>query len=327
MKRIRLLLAISFLLLSFSANAQTFYKDSTVWYVFRYQPSISPGSSYFPSFYKEEIKLDSISALNEYYSVVRRPFTTTSHIEDSLTYQLRVSDSVIYFNGDIYVDFDSIQAFKNLKIFDFKLEKDDTIEIAIPGWWKCNYLIDSITFDPTGMPLSSKRYFFPQGRINSGPCNSSMSFSNQRISMSSIGFDTGLLPFRISGIGPAEELNLISACHKSELLYGDSVTYFYHGFTAFCDEDSVAALAERIVRDDIEETVVKKITVFPNPVSEKIHVKNLSQAQYEIFNVLGKRVRAGNYENEINVAELKPGIFVLKITRDGTDYFGRFIKQ
>ena len=57
------------------------------------------------------------------------------------------------------------------------------------------------------------------------------------------------------------------------------------------------------------------LEVYPNPVSDILYVKNLSYeaVDYAIFNVLGQQVTAGSTDGSISVAELEPGIYVLRV--------------
>ena len=60
------------------------------------------------------------------------------------------------------------------------------------------------------------------------------------------------------------------------------------------------------------------LEVYPNPVSDLLHIKNLPDevVDYAIFNVLGQRVAAGSTCGAVSVAGLEQGIYVLQI-KDG----------
>ena len=62
----------------------------------------------------------------------------------------------------------------------------------------------------------------------------------------------------------------------------------------------------------------QRLEVYPNPVSDVLHVKNLlcEEKDYSIFNVMGQKVAAGSTEGSISVAELGKGVYVLQITGD-----------
>ena len=60
------------------------------------------------------------------------------------------------------------------------------------------------------------------------------------------------------------------------------------------------------------------LEVYPNPVSDLLHIKNLPDevVDYAIFNVLGQRGAAGSTSGAVSVAGLGQGIYVLQI-KDG----------
>jgi hypothetical protein len=61
------------------------------------------------------------------------------------------------------------------------------------------------------------------------------------------------------------------------------------------------------------------LEVFPNPVSDILHVKNLpcADVDYSIFNTLGQVVVSGSSSGTIPVAALEPGLYFLQI-KDGS---------
>ena len=69
------------------------------------------------------------------------------------------------------------------------------------------------------------------------------------------------------------------------------------------------------------------LEVYPNPVSDLLHIKNLPDGvvDYSIFNVLGQKVAAGSTCGAVPVAELEPGIYVLQIKGGGQLETAKFI--
>ena len=57
------------------------------------------------------------------------------------------------------------------------------------------------------------------------------------------------------------------------------------------------------------------LEVYPNPVSDVLHIKNLpcEAVEYAIFDVLGRMVTAGSSNGTISVAELEKGLYVLQV--------------
>lgn len=71
------------------------------------------------------------------------------------------------------------------------------------------------------------------------------------------------------------------------------------------------------------------VALYPNPVNTSLFVKDFSsEFRYKIVNISGAIVRTGFALNsEINVVELKPGIYFLIMDDDGKSLISKFIKQ
>ncbi|MBC2846053.1 BspA family leucine-rich repeat surface protein [Winogradskyella flava] len=77
----------------------------------------------------------------------------------------------------------------------------------------------------------------------------------------------------------------------------------------------------------IGDDVLPNISLYPNPTTDYIRVKNLNtQDNYAIYNILGKRVDAGQLltDSKISIAQLEKGIYFLKLENYKTL---RFIKH
>ncbi|WP_282043130.1 BspA family leucine-rich repeat surface protein [Winogradskyella flava] len=78
---------------------------------------------------------------------------------------------------------------------------------------------------------------------------------------------------------------------------------------------------------NIDDDSLQNVTLYPNPTTDYIRVKNLNtRDMYTIYNVLGKRVDAGQLltDSKISVAQLEKGIYFLKLENYKTL---RFIKH
>jgi hypothetical protein len=66
---------------------------------------------------------------------------------------------------------------------------------------------------------------------------------------------------------------------------------------------------------EIPDIINSIYSIFPNPVTDKFHLdhSNLSDLKIEIYNVLGEVVHATLYQNEVDVSNLKSGIYFLRI--------------
>lgn len=78
------------------------------------------------------------------------------------------------------------------------------------------------------------------------------------------------------------------------------------------------------------ETILKsKISIYPNPATDFIYLKNSNQSlDYSIFELSGKIVLQGSLNNnEINIKNLSKGNYILQVkTKDGIENF-KFIKK
>jgi adenylate kinase family enzyme len=71
-----------------------------------------------------------------------------------------------------------------------------------------------------------------------------------------------------------------------------------------------------------ETTVIEGLNLYPNPVSNgKVYItsKNDSDKEIIIFDVLGKKVLQTTMSSkELNVSNLSPGVYIIKIDEDQT---------
>ena len=68
-----------------------------------------------------------------------------------------------------------------------------------------------------------------------------------------------------------------------------------------------------------EDTTKQPLEVYPNPVSDVLHLKNLpcEKVEYSIFNLMGQEVAAGSSSGTISVAGLEKGIYFLQVKGEG----------
>ena len=72
------------------------------------------------------------------------------------------------------------------------------------------------------------------------------------------------------------------------------------------------------------------VLISPNPVAEKITLKGmpLKDATIDIFNVSGHMARFVQLsENTLDVSQLNPGLYFVRIYQDGELIIKRFVKQ
>lgn len=106
----------------------------------------------------------------------------------------------------------------------------------------------------------------------------------------------------------------------------DSIRYgFYNNITP-CGDPVITSLKQVPCVEDVE------ITLYPNPVSEILHVKSSDWViKYEVYNILGTLILSGeskmSKELNLDVSSLAKGLYVLKIQTDNRDTVRKFIKQ
>ena len=74
----------------------------------------------------------------------------------------------------------------------------------------------------------------------------------------------------------------------------------------------------------IKESLTKGITIYPNPVAEKLSLKfegNVDSIQ--ILDINGQVLKKLEYQNSIDVSMLRPGFYFLKLG----DHVSKFIKE
>ena len=65
--------------------------------------------------------------------------------------------------------------------------------------------------------------------------------------------------------------------------------------------------------DAIEENKDSEIFIFPNPAKEKVTIEGVEATEVEVYNALGQMVKTIQGTNEISVADLPQGVYLLRI--------------
>ena len=101
---------------------------------------------------------------------------------------------------------------------------------------------------------------------------------------------------------------------------------FYYGMT------KVEGIILNIIPKDgplavHESTAQQPLKVYPNPVSDVLHLKDLpcEIVEYSIFNLMGQEVAAGLSSGTISVAGLEKGIYFLQVKGEGTCETAKFV--
>ena len=80
--------------------------------------------------------------------------------------------------------------------------------------------------------------------------------------------------------------------------------------------------------DAVEEEVAPAVTVYPNPASETVRIEGLESAEVQVYNAYGQLVKTVHDTNEIPVADLPQGVYMLRITdAEGIVYTNKITKR
>ncbi len=95
--------------------------------------------------------------------------------------------------------------------------------------------------------------------------------------------------------------------------------YFYITFLlAFFFTVSVSAQDSRQLPKPQESTSIEGLSLYPNPVTNgRVYISSKNDLEKEIivFDILGKKVlQAHLVSKELNVSELPPGVYIIKIS-------------
>ena len=65
--------------------------------------------------------------------------------------------------------------------------------------------------------------------------------------------------------------------------------------------------------DGVEETKESGISIYPNPTKDRVIVEGIEAAEVEVYNALGQLVKTVRRTNEIDVADLVEGVYLVRI--------------
>ena len=77
-----------------------------------------------------------------------------------------------------------------------------------------------------------------------------------------------------------------------------------------------------------ENFEIEKNIIYPNPARELIYISNISNVEYEIFDMLGESIlKSISNGNQINVNSITKGIYILSLKNDNKIINQKFIKE
>ncbi len=123
------------------------------------------------------------------------------------------------------------------------------------------------------------------------------------------------------------------------LLYGNTVSYtfpaqgIYHIKHTVCNSNMACdTLSKSVSVGNVVSAPTfnqKEITVYPNPVRNKIHIDGITEFQATLFDIMGREkvsVRKPA-QNTIDVSDIQAGIYILEIEKNGIKFHRKIVKR
>ena len=67
----------------------------------------------------------------------------------------------------------------------------------------------------------------------------------------------------------------------------------------------------------MSETKDSELFIYPNPAKEKVTIEGIEATEVEVYNALGQLVKTVRDANEISVAGLADGVYLLRSDKEG----------
>ena len=98
----------------------------------------------------------------------------------------------------------------------------------------------------------------------------------------------------------------------------------FNSYQSISSNKLIRLLGQSVLRTDNFEK--DKIIIFPNPVKDILYIENITDSNYEIYDITGKTVLNG-VNNQINLGSLEKGVYFLKVTFEDKVITQNFIKE
>lgn len=308
MKHIKLLLSVSFLVISVHSRCQIF-KNKSVF--------IIAGNDFETSFLvKDSISIDSTKSDTIYYSLQRETidgdFRSNFKTCKLTEIQDKLFASLVTNTGD---------TIPQSLIYDFNLMEGDTLTIALPKY---------------GMSESFKvnailRYSLQNGdTVNSQVFNDLWEYFPFDKHLPSLGSNVGplgLFEYMLSRAITKDmglEMTLISVCAEDTLLFLDPTLF---SDTANIDWCNSSNLIDRLLAstNEIRENV---LILYPNPSSSQLYISGIDgSVKFEIYDSFGKAISSGFTSSSIDISELNKGLHFIEVHQDHGIWRSKFLKE
>jgi len=308
MKHIKLLLSVSFLILSLRSQCQIF-KNKSVF--------IISGIEFESTFLvKDSISVDSVNSDTIFYTLQRETIKGDLRGNYSICKLIEVQNRL--FASLITMDGDTIP---QTLIYDFNLGIGDTFSVSIPKY---------------GVSESKPIYDISKFALLTGDSVSTQIFDNLweyyplDMHLPAIGSNVGPLGLfqyilhdaidQNSGI----QMTLVSCCADDTLLFINSE---YLSDTTSLNWCNSAAVVARALLSD-RELEVLALEIYPNPVNGLLSIVGLvGDSEYRVYDSKGNLLLTGLAAKQIEVSRLHSGLYFIEIRAEDALFRSKFIKE
>ncbi len=168
-------------------------------------------------------------------------------------------------------------------LYDFTASVGDTLCFGEPG---ASFVLDSISMVQIG-DVDRRKFWFGLEYDGLGNPRAKETW------VEGIGSDFGLLWSGYYGV--YDGWHCLLCFHQYGELVWENPEYGFCTYTA------------------VEETKDSEISIYPNPTKDKVVIEGIEAAEVKIYNTFGQLIITVHGTNEINVADLVEGIYLLHI--------------
>ena len=183
-------------------------------------------------------------------------------------------------------------------LYDFTASVGDTLCFGEPG---ASFVLDSISMVQIG-DVDRRKFWFGLEYDGLGNPRAKETW------VEGIGSDFGLLWSGYYGV--YDGWHCLLCFHQYGELVWENPEYGFCTYTA------------------VEETKDSEIFIYPNPAKEKVTIEGVEATEVKVYNAIGQLVKTVRNTNEISVADLPQGVYMLRITdAEGIVYTNKITKR
>jgi len=308
MKHIKLVLSISFLILSLRSQCQIF-KNKSVF--------IISGIEFESTFLvKDSISVDSVNSDTIFYTLQRETIKGDLRGNYSICKLIEVQNRL--FASLITMDGDTIP---QTLIYDFNLGIGDTFSVLIPRYsnGQSTSISDIVKVQLMNGDSVNGQIFTDLGKYFRLDKHLPILGSN----VGPLGLFQYILHDAINPNGIIK-MTLVSCCADDTLLFLHSK---YLSDSTSLDWCNSAAVVARVLLSD-RELEVQALEIYPNPVKGLLSIVGLvGDSEYRVYDYKGNLLLTGLAAKQIDVSRLHSGLYFIEIRAEDALFRSKFIKE